>query len=372
MTTPARDISHLLQLTRKPRGRPPKNPLAATTPATDAAATAAAEAEMAAGPHDVVARDPHVQGFLRHLQTERNASVHTVSSYRGDLAQFVTLMGWKPAFPGAALPWRSLDLTLGRKYVLELQKLGLARVSMRRKISSLRALCRHLVREKVLPASPLAGLQSGKVPRRLPQVLSVAQVKKLLEAPAAYWPRTFADKTPGDRAAAEFAAARDAAVLEVIYSAGLRISEAVGLDTDSVDLIGGTCKVRGKGKKERLCLLGGPAVRAIRTYLDHCQAWGLRSAQPRTPLFRNQRGGRLTARSVQREFKVYLKEASLSPNCTPHKLRHSFATHLLDAGADLRSVQELLGHANLSTTQIYTHVSTERLMQAYAKAHPRA
>jgi integrase/recombinase XerC len=242
---------------------------------------------------------------------------------------------------------------------------------VRRKVSSLRSFARFLVREGLLPGNPFAGLQSAPVSRRLPKVLSVAQVDRLLAAPAAYWQRAAAD-SPEAQDAADFAAKRDAALLEVIYSGGLRVSEAVGMDISHIDFLSSTFTVRGKGRKERLCALGAPAQQALKAYFDARRRRGLGSRQARGPVFLNQKGGRLSARSVQRSLKRYLAEADLPPDCTPHKLRHSFATHLLDAGADLRSVQELLGHASLSTTQIYTHVSAERLKEVYAKAHPRA
>ena len=318
-------------------------------------------------------RDPLILGFLRHLETERSASRHTLDAYTRDLCQFVQLARWQPVAEGV-LPWKTLDREIARKYLLALQTEGLARRSVLRKLSSLRSFCRFLVREEVLDGNPVAHLGTLKTPKNLPQVLTQDQVGRLLAAPAAYWPKiTPADAPPSQHAGAKFAAARDTAVLEVIYSAGLRISEAVGLNFGDVDLATGVFKVRGKGKKERYCYLGKPALGALRNYLPFCDGVPLTLANSaKNPLFQNHRGGRLTARSVQRSFKLFLREAKLPPDCTPHKLRHSFATHLLDAGADLRCVQELLGHASLTTTQIYTHISAERLMQAYAQAHPRA
>jgi integrase/recombinase XerC len=201
--------------------------------------------------------------------------------------------------------------------------------------------------------------------------MSVSEVARLLDAPSAYWREIRRKGKMKDEAHTYLAEARDTAVLEVIYSGGLRISEASGMNIGSIDLLSDIMKVRGKGKKERICALGSPAVKALTRYLR------IRSAhtsdnRANAPLFINKNGLRLTARSVQRFFKNYLVQAELPRDMTPHKLRHSFATHLLDAGADLRSVQELLGHANLSTTQIYTHVSAERLKKVYSTAHPRA
>jgi len=338
------------------------------TPDAPPAGPVAAKERAAAA----VAADGQVQGFLKYLRAERNASVHTLDAYRRDLVQCAELMGWPPA-GAAAVPWSRFNLALGRQFVMLLQqKAGLSRVSVRRKVSSLRAFCRFLVREGALPGNPLAGLASAKAPRRLPQVLTRDQVAKLLDAPAAFWAADISDRTGKRLDDALLALRRDAALLEAIYSGGLRISEAVGLDLKDVDLFSGVFTVRGKGKKQRMCLLGKPALAALRAYLETRENLGLSGRRQPGALFLNLDGGRLTARSVQRQFKLYLRQAELPASCTPHKLRHSFATHLLDAGADLRSVQELLGHASLSTTQIYTHVSAERLLEAYGKAHPRA
>ena len=201
--------------------------------------------------------------------------------------------------------------------------------------------------------------------------MTVAEVARLLDAPEAYWKAANGQQLTRSDAHAELSISRDSAILEVIYSGGLRISEATGLNLGSVDLLGGVMLVRGKGKKERICALGAPAERALKRYLAIRRSWTADSRRD-APLFINQDGGRITPRSFQRNFKLYLEQAELPADMTPHKLRHSFATHLLDAGADLRSVQELLGHANLSTTQIYTHISSERMKEVYRKAHPRA
>jgi len=319
---------------------------------------------------EFAARDQWVARFRRHLESERNASPHTIDAYLRDLAQFVKLVGWTPAAPGSSLPWGKLDQAMARRFLIEMQKARLGRRSLVRKLSSLRTFCRFLVREGLFAGNPVSGMSSIKLPKTLPQVLTTDQVRRLLAAPESYGQGIAGSPhaTPPRKAAAAFAAKRDRAVLEVIYSGGLRISEATGLTTGDLNFVAGSFRVRGKGKKERVCFLGKPAATALRDYLELRQ----RVAVAEGPLFVNQRGTRLTQRSVQRSFKLFLREAGLPPDCTPHKLRHSFATHLLDAGADLRSVQEMLGHVSLSTTQIYTHVSAERLMEAYAKAHPRA
>jgi len=311
-----------------------------------------------------------LQRYLQYLRTERNASKHTVSAYFRDIAQFADILWFSTGKPQCA--WQQVDVTMVRRFSLELQKRHISRSTLLRKTSSLRSFFRYMVRENAVVGNPFAALRTPKKARRLPQVLSAAEVAQLLDAPHQYWRQRFTGQDAQAAEEALYLAARDAALLEIIYSGGLRLGEAVSLDWEDLDLLSATMVVRGKGRKERLCVLGRPAQQALRAYLDKRAAFGLKPKRSRGALFLNRRGGRLTARSVQRALKHYLNIAGLSPDCTPHKLRHSFATHLLDAGADLRSVQEMLGHASLSTTQIYTHVSTKRLLQAYNKAHPRA
>jgi integrase/recombinase XerC len=319
---------------------------------------------------DLAERDAWIRRFLQHLRTGRHASPHTLDNYRRDLAQFAEALD--PGPDVEALDWAAVRLADARRFVLSLQERDCARTTVRRKTSALRSFFRFLVREGEVAANPFASLQTLKAPRRLPQVLSVEAVGRLLDTPGIYWSSQVQTSDSDGRCAAELAAVRDAAILETLYSAGLRISEAVGLDGGDLDLFSATFVVRGKGKKERLCALGQPALLALREYLRVREALGLAGRRDQGPLFLNHRGARITARSVQRNFKLYVQAAGLSAEVTPHKLRHSFATHLLDAGADLRSVQELLGHASLSTTQIYTHVTAERLMEVYRKAHPHA
>lgn len=318
---------------------------------------------------EIVAKDPHVQGFLRYLKGERQAAKHTIQSYFRDIVQFGAVLRGRRDPPRC--DWGDVTLAVARRYLGTLNERGLARTSINRKTSSLRAFFRYLVRENVVPGNPFSALHTAKTPRKLPEIFDRGQVSALLDAPKTYWARN-ADTSPDPKPYAEFAGARDTAVLEVMYSAGLRISETVALDLEDIDLFTGTFTVRGKGSKERLGVLGKPALQAIRDYLAWRLRMGLAGRREQGALFRNRRGGRLSARSVQRFFKRYLAEAGLPADYTPHRLRHSFATHMLSAGADLRSVQELLGHASLSTTQLYTHVDTERLKEAYRKAHPRA
>ena len=315
-------------------------------------------------------KDGQVKNFLLHLDAERNASRHTIDSYRMDICGFAAMILKRNLYECTA-DWNAVTVGDARDYVVFLQSEGIARTSMNRKLSAMRSFFRYLERESKVKSNPFQDLTSPKKQKLLPKYMTVEEVGRLLDAPGSYWMemvRKGSAKTPEGAA---FSEARDRALLEVIYSGGLRISEAVGLNFQDLDLNGGVMKIRGKGKKERLAALGGPAVKALKKYL------ALRSGfsgdgTACAAVFINHTGGRLTARSFQRNFKEYLAEAGLPPDMTPHKLRHSFATHLLDAGADLRSVQALLGHENLSTTQIYTHISAERMKQIYNQAHPRA
>jgi len=311
-----------------------------------------------------------LQGFLKFMQAEKGASHHTVAAYRRDILQFGRLI-WEDGAREGVVDGDSFSVAKAREFLGVLDEQGLERSSVLRKVSSLRSFCRFLVREEVLGRNPFVGLARGRQARPLPKFCSVDGVGQLLGAPETYWARAAAADVP-HLGEARFAAARDTAVLEVIYSAGLRISEAVGLNLEDIDQVSGSFKVRGKGRKERVGMLGPPAQRALRAYLVERERVGLGGRRQRGALFVNQEGGRLTARSVQRWFKAYLAEAGLPAELSPHALRHSFATHLLEAGADLRTVQELLGHANLSTTQIYTHITPERLLAVYERAHPRA
>lgn len=313
-----------------------------------------------------------LDNFLKYLQNERQASVHTTESYRMDIEQFAKMILKKDIVdnPDSA-NWASVSVFSARMFVLELQKEELTKTSIIRKISSMRSFFRFLVREGELEQNPFAGLTSPKREKRLPKYMSVPETGRLLDAPAKYWQDAKDNGTSKDDDSANFAGARDSAILEVIYSGGLRISEVLGLNMGSIDFINDIVKVRGKGKKERIAALGKPAADALSRYLKIRNIRNS-SVNPSSPIFVNKDGSRISPRSFQRNFKGYLATAGLPSDMTPHKLRHSFATHMLDAGADMRSVQELLGHANLSTTQIYTHVSAERLKTVYLKAHPRA
>ncbi len=290
--------------------------------------------------------------FLRHLALEKNSSANTVKSYREDLMQALEFFGQR--LGGQTGDPKRLTTRLLRAWLSWLHEQGYARSTIARRLAAVRTWCRFMCRQALIATNPAMGLRGPRLDKKLPHFLTRDDLLRLLEAPPAELPLGL----------------RDRALLEVLYSAGLRVSELTGLDLGDVDLDAGLATVRGKGRKERLALLGPQAIDALRAWLPGRQ--GLLKARARDALFLNKNGTRLTSRSVGRLLEKYLAQAGLDPRTSPHTIRHSFATHLLDAGADIRSVQELLGHRNLSTTQIYTHVTTQRLRESYHKAHPRA
>ncbi len=314
---------------------------------------------------------PEVTAFLEHLATERGASVYTRRNYGHALAEFA---GWYRGQQGAAPDWPALPREQFRFYLRNLGRQRLSPSAIRLRFSALRTFYRFLQRRGAVSQIPVKDLALPRLPRRLVRFLSVEQMVALLAAPA----RLAAGAgTDGDaprpargRPTDRTVAARDTAILETIYSCGLRIAELSGLRGADFDRPQALLRVRGKGRKERLVPVGSHAVRALDLY------WGEigRPPGPGEPLFwRGWEDPRpVPPRTLQHRLKRYLRAAGLDPELTPHKIRHSFATHLLDAGADLRGVQELLGHAQLATTQVYTHVTTERLRRAYQDAHPRA
>ena len=314
--------------------------------------------------------DPRLTGFMQHLEAEKEASEHTVVNYQRDILQFAAFT-WPDMRP--PYPWTQIDRFSGRAFLAGIRKNGCSAATARRKLSSLRSFYKFMVREELAELNPFSGLQLPKLDKRLPGVLSVQEVERLLGAPKTGW----SVQTEGvgtDRLFDQYAVLRDTAILEVLYSTGMRLNELAKLDEREMDLLSGVVKVRGKGKKERLCPLGNPAISAIEQCRDMRDRFWMaagKSGKPRS-LFLNKHAGPITGRSIERMMKKYAPIAQLSPDISPHILRHSFATHMLDNGADLRSVQELLGHASLSTTQIYTHVSVERLKEVYESAHPRA
>ncbi len=289
--------------------------------------------------------DRGIGKFLDFLKIERNASAHTLRNYAKDLSLLRRALGERP--------WEEVDLLALRQFAAEERSRGLSKATVARRIAAVRSFFRFLHREGHLASNPALGLVRPKQDRHLPAFLSVEQAARLVEAPQ------------GE----DFSACRDRAILETLYSAGLRVSELVGLKIRDVDLIGGSLRVIGKGRKERLVPVGSYSVQAIRRYLKTLEP---RHDLPDRPLFQNFRRGGLTDRSVRRILNRYLAQAGTALKVSPHALRHSFATHLLDRGADLRAVQELLGHSSLTTTQVYTHVTTERLKRVYDSAHPRA
>ena len=317
------------------------------------------------GKADTEIRDAWVQKFLAHLATDRGASVYTQRNYRQALAQFHSWHQEERKQPPA---WEKLQRDDFRGYLRYLGRQNLGRAAIQLRFCALRTFYKFLIRHRAMAASPIKNLSLPKLAKRLPKFLTEQQMKDLLAAPLKGLPSP--DAEDSRRGRATLSCRRDVAVLETIYSCGLRISELCGLRAEDLDWNERLVRVRGKGKKERLVPIGEPAMEAIKQY------WNLLPQPPAAgaPVFFA--GGTklkpLLARQLQLRLKKYLAAAGLDPGLTPHKLRHSYATHMLDAGADLRSVQELLGHAHLITTQIYSHLTTERLKRAYDKAHPRA
>jgi integrase/recombinase XerC len=289
-----------------------------------------------------------IADFLRHLERERNASPNTIRAYGEDLRQFTDYLEGalgRPTRPEDA------DHVLIRGFLAQLHQRGLKKSSSARKLAGLRTFFRYLCREGRLERNPARALLSPRLEKRIPAPLEEEQVQALLDV-------------PGD----DVASVRARAILELLYATGTRCAELVGLDVGEVDLDARMIRVLGKGRKERIVLFGTRAREALRAWLP--VRAGLRPKSD--AVFLNQRGGRLTDRSVRALVSLRVKQVALARRCSPHTLRHSFATHLLSRGADLRAIQELLGHASLSTTQRYTHVDTRQLLEVYKKTHPRA
>ena len=293
-------------------------------------------------------RDRFADTFFDYLEFEKNASPRTVSIYRSALAEF------RKAMPEPA--WKALSADHFRRYLFACAKRGMAKPTQRLHFSALRTFYKFLAQRHGLKDNPLKQVQLPKLDKKLPLVLTAKQVDELLGAPL---------RVEKQAQAPAWMPARDVAIMELFYSSGLRLAELVSLDVASVDQFSESARVLGKGRKERIVPVGMPALDAIQRYRVEANVHT-------GPLFISKLRRRLTAENVWLVLKRYLRHTSIPVSVSPHKLRHSFATHLLDAGADLRSVQSLLGHASLSTTQIYTHVTTERLKKAYDAAHPRA
>jgi tyrosine recombinase XerC len=286
-----------------------------------------------------------IDKFENYLNIEKNYSEHTLRGYRSDLEELAEFLKDKD-------PKNISHLDI-RRFLARLKERNCAKRTVVRKLGAIRSFLRFLFREKYIKRNPADSIFTPKLDKLLPEFLDTDNIVKLITSPSL-------DNLMG---------MRDRAILETLYSTGMRVSELVGLNADDIDLISGAAKVRGKGKKERITLIGREAQKALRNYMENKQAAG---GGDRGAFFLNKRGGRLTDRSVRRIIDKYVKKCSIEQKISPHLIRHSFATHLLNNGADLRSVQELLGHKNLSTTQIYTHLGSKKIKEMYTKAHPRA
>ncbi len=301
--------------------------------------------------------------YLRYLAEERGLSRHTVRAYGNDLGRFV---GFLVEFLGLEVPKLGpgdVDRLAVRSFVASMARSGLSRTSQGRALSAVRGLFRYGVREGEVPANPAHGVRTPKAPKTLPRHLRPGEIESVIEATDAV-----------DRPSPELGL-RDRAILELLYATGLRVGELVSLDWTALDLSARMLRVLGKGGKERMVPFGRPAETALRAWLAAWEEVRGRAdgADPTSePVFLNYRGGRLTERSVRRVVDRAVETAAVASGVHPHTLRHTFATHLLEAGADLRSIQELLGHSSLSTTQRYTHLDVDRLLHVYREAHPRA
>jgi integrase/recombinase XerC len=348
-----------------------------------------------------------IHRFLEHLEGERNLSPHTVRAYEGDLVAFLDFLARDfLARPPEEVRPADVDGLAVRSFLASLHGRGLHRRSQARALSSLRSLLRFACREGILAANPAQGVPTPRLPRTLPRHLRPGEVEALIEAPGGGGADGGAARDEGGGGAergggssggsgsgsgsggagpegapeggpAAALALRDRAALELLYAAGLRVGELVGLDWGAIDLGGRVLRVVGKGGKERMVPFGRPAAAALRRWLGvwesvRAAAAPAGLAADGEPVFLNHRGGRLSDRSVRRVLDRWVESAALARGVHPHTLRHTFATHLLEGGADLRAIQELLGHASLSTTQKYTHVEIERLLSVYRSAHPRA
>lgn len=301
--------------------------------------------------------------YLTFLELNRNVSAHTLRAYRTDLDLWLTWLAENRGVRPSQLDLAAFDSDGVRGFLGALHDRGNSRASTARRLAALRGFARYLLREEMIEGDPTAAVGAPRKEKTLPAHLSAPDMDRLLEAPDA----------------STVAGRRDAAILELFYASGLRLSELVGLDLEDVNLAGRVVRVMGKGAKERLVPFNQATARALRAMMaDHASLPAGRRQAParhrrlRHPLFLNLRGGRLTTRSVDRIVRRYVGEAGIPGGISPHALRHTFATHLLQAGADLRAIQELLGHAQLSTTQRYTHLDVQHLMEVYRGAHPRA
>jgi len=288
--------------------------------------------------------EKYIEKFIRYLDIEKNYSPHTILNYRLDLEDFKKFI--------ADTDIEKIDYLALRKYLAQLKGRNLGTRTVNRRLSALRSFFKFLSRDGYLKSNPILSISSPKIDKHLPSFLTEKEMAQLIES-------SFAKSDKDEQGL------RNRAILETFYSTGIRISELVGLNREDVDFIGGIAKVAGKGKKERIVPIGEIAISAVRKYLE-------KRKKQAVALFLNKSGNRISSRGVRNIVLKYIKLAGIKQGVSAHTFRHSFATHLLNRGADLRTVQELLGHANLSTTQIYTHLTTERIKSVYDKAHPRA
>ncbi|MFC2019459.1 tyrosine recombinase XerC [Chloroflexota bacterium] len=295
--------------------------------------------------------------YINYLEAERNVSPHTVRNYTTDLKKgSKRIMGFFPFLAERGIgSLDEVDRSTLRDYMAYLMEQGVVKASIARKLSAIRSFYRYLMREEILTTNPVEQTSSPKLDKRLPSFLTIDDINRLLASPDLSRPT----------------GQRDRALLELLYASGLRVSELANLDLEHVDLGSREIRIRGKGKKDRVVLMGKPAAATLSTYLNEGRP-RLRGNRPASALFLNRSGERLPERSIQKRLARYARMAGIEKRVYPHMLRHTFATHLLDGGADLRVVQELLGHANLSSTQIYTHVTRSRARKVYLSAHPLA
>ncbi len=319
--------------------------------------------------NNAVSSDDALVRFQRYLLSEKNASGHTAAGYEQDISQFAAYRWGADALP--PFPWPRATPEDARSFLMEFTREGSRPTTVRRKLASLRAFYRFLLREGACVVNPFGGLRGPKVPKPLPKVLTVEETARFLAAPREELEELRHGKRPPSKEA-EYALVRDAALFESLYSTGCRISEIVSLTWRQIGFSNGAVVVTGKGNKQRLCILGAPALDALRQLRSAAESLFPEVAGDDAPIFLSEHGRTFGPREAERRMKRHLARANLPADITPHKLRHSFATHLLDGGADLRSVQEMLGHSSLATTQIYTHVSIGRLREVYHNAHPRA
>ena len=290
------------------------------------------------------------QKYIKHLQVERGISAYTVRNYSTDIQGFLDFLG-----TNGVTSLSKVDRAMMRRYLGWLQEQGIARGSISRKLSALRSFYRYLMRENLVTSEPLTSLSAPKLEQRLPTFLSTDEVVRLVESPDTSTPK----------------GVRDRAILELLYAAGLRLSEIVSLNVNDVDFNSRQVRAWGKGSKERIVLMGKPAAEALRRYVKYARP-KLEGKKRTQALFLNRFGDRIARRRIEYIIEKSARQAGLDMRVHTHMLRHTFATHLLDGGADLRAVQELLGHARLATTQVYTHVSQNQIRRTYLNAHPRS